>query len=64
MLDLPRFAVIRFDIEADYWSLCSDRQTYEDAVLEFKRLRSKGTENLYLVGLAFLAGPSTNIEQS
>ncbi len=64
MLDLPRFVIIRYESEHDYWSVCSTRATYEEANEEFARLRGKGTENLYLAGLAFIAGPGDRPEQA
>lgn len=63
-MDLPRFAIVKKNTEMDYWELLSmsDLMRYEQAKKELDSYRNKGNENCYLVALAFIAGPSTEID--
>jgi hypothetical protein len=59
MLDLPRFAIMRHEVEGDYWQCSAVRASIEQAVDEYNRQQGKGTDGLYLVSLGFIAGPAT-----
>ena len=63
-MDLPRFAVVRKNVENDLWELLSmsDLMKYEQAKEALDRCRSKGYTDCYLVAVAFIAGPNTNLE--
>jgi hypothetical protein len=63
-MDLPRFAVVRKNVETDSWELMSmdDLMKYEQAKAVLDRCRSKGYTDCYLVSVGFIAGPSTNLE--
>lgn len=60
MLDLPRFAILAYNAENGFWKCVATRNTFDDAVEEFARLRGKG-EALHLVTLGFIAAPGTDM---
>lgn len=62
MLDLPRFVVIQYNTELDFWQLYAVKSTYDEAKAEFNRANSNGEESVYLAGLAMLHGPGDNIK--
>lgn len=60
-MDLPHFAVVRQNVELDYWEILSmtDLQRYEQAKQSFDRHKSLG--DVYLVAVTFIAGPTTDL---
>ncbi len=64
-MDLPRFAIVRKNVELDFWELMSmnDLMRYEQAKAALDRHRGKGYPECYLVAVTFIAGPSTELDE-
>jgi hypothetical protein len=61
MIDVPKFVVMRFDVELGYWYVYSTHATYRDACDGMIRGRSKGETMLYHAGFAWIAGPGDDM---
>jgi hypothetical protein len=56
-LQTPKFSILEYHVEEDYWSSVGTRNDFNEALEEKRRLEGKGVENLSVVGLSFIVGP-------
>ena len=61
MLDLPRFVLLSYSAEHDFWNVAATFATFDAAVDEYARLRGKGDDTLHLATLGFIAAPGTSM---